>query len=80
MRRNINILRLIGKEHLDILVYNFYDGKTIEKLNKLNNIKIIYYDHASIAHWIYEGKDIYNTIYQSYKKCKYVISFSTFGK
>ena len=73
-RENIDLFQVIKKEHLDILVYNCFNYKTIENLNKLKNTKIIYYDHSSFAYWIYSGIDIYNSIYQSYKRCRYVIS------
>ena len=73
-RENIDLFQFIKKENLDIFVYNCNNYKTIENLNKLKNTKIIYYDHSSFAYWIYSGIDIYNSIYQSYKKCEYVIS------
>jgi len=56
------------------LVYNSYDKREIDKLNKLQKTKIIYYDHSVFLFWILFGQSFYNSIYQSYKKCKYVIS------
>ena len=33
-----------------------------------------YYDHSSFAYWLLLGLHFNNTVYQSYKNCKYVIS------
>ena len=66
---------MLRKNHIDILIYNFYDIKEIQKLNKLKTTKIIYYDHSSFVYWLY--LKIYkfsDTIYSEYKKCKSVIS------
>ena len=71
----MNLIRVIKRQQIDILIYNFYDVKEIEKLNKLKNTKVIYYDHSSFLYWIYNH--YYNfkkTIYYIYKKCNYVIS------
>lgn len=73
--RNITLIEAIKYEKVDILIYNFFNIKQIEQLNKLTDIKIIYYDHSSFLFWIY--RDIYNfqkTIYNTYKKCKYIVS------
>ena len=70
-----NLFRVLKKQHIDILIYNFYDTKEIEKLNKLKNTKVIYYDHSSFLYWIYN--QYYNfkkTVYYIYQKCNYVIS------
>ena len=72
---NITLFEAIEKEDLDILVYNFYETGEIEKLNKLNKTKVIYYNHSSFLLWIYQ--QIYNfkyTVYKAYKECKYVLS------
>ena len=72
---NITLFDAIEKEHLDILIYNFYEIKEIKQLNKLNKTKVIYYNHSSFLLWIYQK--LYNfeyTVYQIYKECKYVIS------
>ena len=70
-----NVYDIINKEQIDILIYNFYEKKDIEKLNSLTKIKTIFYNHLSFLIWIYQH--VYNfeeTLYPSYKKCKYVIS------
>ena len=70
-----NLIRAIKIHHIDILVYNFYDVKEIEKLNKLKETKVIYYDHSSFLFWIYNHNyNFQKTVYYAYKKCNYVIS------
>lgn len=71
----INLYEALEKEKIDILIYN-YENKAIEKLNKLKKPKVIYYNHVSFLFWIYKDH-IYkfkDTVYNLYKKCKYVIS------
>ena len=73
--KKTSLFEVIYKKHIDILIYNFYNKREIEKLNSLKRTKIIYYNHSSFLYWIY--LKIYNfkdTIYYSYKKCNYVIS------
>ena len=73
--QNITIFDAIEKEQIDILIYNFYENPEIEKLNKLNKTKVIYYNHSSFLLWIYQKLIIFEyTVYQVYKECKYVIS------
>ena len=71
----IKIFELIEKEHIDIIIYNFYNIKEMNKFNKLNSTKVIYFDHSSYFFWIY--RHIYsfnNSIYNIYKRSKYIIS------
>jgi len=71
----ISIIRAIKTNHIDVLIYNFYNIKEIRKLNQLKTTKVIYYDHSSYFYWLY--KNIYNfkdSIYYEYKNCKYVMS------
>lgn len=71
----ISLFKEIKKNEIDILIYNFYEIKEIQKLNKLKKTKVIYYNHSSYFLWIFYH--IYNfkkSVYQVYKKCKYVIS------
>jgi len=73
--QNTNIYRVIKTENIDILVYNFDDPKEIKKLNKLNSIKIIYCTHSVFLYRIYQHYyRIEDTVYQSYKSCKYVLT------
>ena len=73
--KKINLYQAIEQEKIDILIYN-YEDKEVEKLNKLNKTKVIFYNHSSFLFWIYR-KHLYNindTVYKLYKNCKYVIS------
>jgi len=70
-----NLFKVLKKHQIDILIYNSYDTKEIEKLNKLKNTKVIYYDHSSFLYWIYNHNyNFKKTVYYIYKKCNYVIS------
>ena len=70
-----NLIRVLRQQQIDILIYNFYNIKEIEKLNKLKNTKVIYYNHSSFLYWIYNHNyNFKKTIYYIYKKCNYVIS------
>ena len=73
--KRASLFWVIKKKDIDILIYNSYDKREIKKLNKLKDIKIIYYDHSSFLYWIYlKAYNFKDTIYYEYKKCKYVIS------
>ena len=73
--KNKTLFDVIESEKIDILIYNFMDKDVIERLNRLNNLKIIYYDHSIFLAWIYENiYDFKKTVYDSYKNCNYVLS------
>ena len=70
-----SVFDAIEENHIDILIYNFYNRFEIQKLNKLNKTKIIYYNHSTFFYWIYlHVYNFKNSIYQIYKQCDYVIS------
>ena len=70
-----SVFDAIEENHIDILIYNFYNGVEIQKLNKLNKTKIIYYNHSTFFYWIYlHVYNFKNSIYRIYKQCDYVIS------
>jgi len=69
------LFEVLEKERLDIIIYNFYNIKEMEELNKLNSTKVIYFDHSSYFFWIYRHiYSFYNSIYNVYKNGKYIIS------
>ena len=73
--KKISLIQAIEKNHIDILIYNFYLKPEIKNLNKLIKTKVIYYDHSSYFFWLY--KNIYNfknSVYYEYTKSKYIIS------
>ena len=70
-----SIYDVLKNEQIDILIYNFYDTKGMEKLNSLNKTKVIVYNHSSFLIWIYSNNyNFLSFLYPSYKKCKYVLS------
>ena len=75
LEENIDLYQAIERENIDILIYNYYNQEEIEKLNQLDNTKVIYYDHSSFLIWVYlYNQNFKQKVYQAYKKCKYVIS------
>ena len=69
-----SVFDAIEENQIDILIYNFYNRVEIQKLNKLNKTKIIYYNHSTFFYWIYlHVYNFKNSIYQIYKQCDYVI-------
>lgn len=75
IKRSGSLFYFIRKKHIDILIYNFYSIREIRQLNQIETTKIIYYDHSSFLYWIYtKHYNFKDTIYNAYKKCKYVIS------
>ena len=70
-----SVFDAIEENHIDILIYNFYNRFEIQKLNKLNKTKIIYYNHFTFFYWIFlHVYNFKNSIYRIYKQCDYVIS------
>ena len=69
-----SIFDIIKNEQIDILIYNFYEKKVMDKLNSLNKTKVIFYNHSSFLTWIYHNFKFDLTPYPSYKYYKYVIS------
>ena len=47
------LIKETGKRMIDILIYQFPIYEDIEKLNKLRNIKVIFYLHQCFLYWIY---------------------------
>jgi hypothetical protein len=78
-RRRNDIIKILKREKIDILIYNFYDELEIKTLNNLKNTKTIYYNHSCFLFWIYAKLYYYyRTIYSAYKQSKYVISLVPF--
>jgi len=74
-REKVTLFDVLESEKIDILIYNLMNKSEIEKLNKLKNIRIIYYIHSSFLASIYMHiNNFKNTVYYSYKKCKYILS------
>ena len=63
---------------IDILIYQFPNYDEINILNRLENIKIIYYQHSCSLYWIYYNYFSFKLLYKEYKNSKYIISLIPF--
>jgi hypothetical protein len=69
-----NLINKVKKYKIHILIYQLSLHKEIKKLNKINNIKIIFYQHLGIFDWIYGNYNIFKLIYRDYKYSKFVVN------
>ena len=79
-QRNKNdLIKILNREKIDILIYNFYDYLEMKNLNNAKNTKTIYYNHSCFFIWIYSHfYYYYKTVYNEYRQSKYVISLVPF--
>ena len=73
-----NLIYKIKKYKIQILIYQLSSHKEIYQLNKLNRIKVIFYQHLGIFDWIYGNYHIFKTIYRDYLYSKYVVNIIPF--
>ena len=74
-----DLIDLIKKKQIDILLYQFYNYKQINILNKIKNFKLVLINHSCFFFWLYIGKyHFFKTYYQAYKNCDYSISLVPF--
>ena len=74
-----NLVQILKEYCIDILIYQFYTAKEIEQLNNLSKTKTIFINRSCFLHWIYYNSyHFLNSIYKSYKHCKYLISLVPF--
>ena len=74
-----NLTEKLAEKNIDILIYQFYNEHEMKQLNNLTNIKTIFINRSCFLHWIYYNSYfIYKTIYNVYKKSKYIISLIPF--
>ena len=67
------------KNQIDVFVYQSYNVNEMEMLNKLTNVKTIFYNHSSFWFWIYFNRiGFIPHLYRIYKNAKYVISLIPF--
>lgn len=71
---NNDLINKIKKNKIDILIYQLSIHEEIKILNKLNKIKVIFYQHLGIFDWIYGNYSIFKSIYKDYIKSKYVVN------
>jgi hypothetical protein len=73
-----NLINKIKKNKIHILIYQLSLHKEIKKLNKMNNLKVIYYQHLGIFDWIYGNYNIFKSIYRDYRYSKYIVNIIPF--
>ena len=72
------LIKEAAKRMIDILIYQFPIYEDIEILNKLKNIKVIFYLHQCFLYWIYYNYFVFKHLYKTYQTLKYVISLIPF--
>ena len=77
--KNKDLIRVLKNEKIDILIYHFYYKFEIDALNALKTTKTIFYNNSCFLIWIYGNAcSLFRTLYNSYKKSKYIISLIPF--
>ena len=69
-----NLLQKIEKYKIDIIIHQIFRISEIKQLNQLQNTKVIFYLHSSIFTFIYSNINYFKTIYNEFKKSKYVVN------
>ena len=73
-----NLIKEIKKKKINILIYQLSNRKEISFLNKIKNIKIIFYLHQSLFYWIYSNYLEFKYLYKEYQNSKYIVSLVPF--
>ena len=73
-----NIINKVKKNKIEVLIYQLSSKKEIKNLNKINNLKVIFYQHLGIFDWIYGNYSIFKSIYRNYRYSKYVVNIIPF--
>lgn len=74
-----NLIEFIEKKKIDILLYQLYNYKEINLLNKIKNVKLVLINNSCFLFWIYtNGFFFYKTYYEAYKNSQYTISLVPF--
>ena len=73
-----NLIKETKKKKINILIYQLSNKTEISFLNKLKNLKIIYYLHQSLFYWIYANYLDFIYLYKEYQKSKYIVSLVPF--
>ena len=73
------LIKAAIKNKIDIMIYQRYNYKEIQILNKISNFKTVFYNHSCFLFWIYAGKyKTFINLYDAYKNSKYIISLIPF--
>ena len=75
---NHNIIKIIKRNKIDVLIYQLNYYEEIKILNKLKNIKIIFYQHSSFFYELYSNYTLFISLYKEYKNSKYIVSIINF--
>jgi hypothetical protein len=74
-----NLIGLIVQKKIDILIYQLYNYKEINELNKIKNLKVVLINNSCFLFWIYSnGFYYFKTYYEAYKNSQYTISLVPF--
>ena len=73
-----NLIKEIKRKKINILIYQLSNRKEISFLNKIKNIKIIFYLHQSLFYWIYSNYLEFKYLYKEYQNSKYIVSLVPF--
>ena len=74
-----NLIGLIAQKKIDILIYQLYNYKEINELNKIKNLKVVLINNSCFLFWIYSnGFYYFKTYYEAYKNSQYTISLVPF--
>ena len=69
-----NLIKLVRKNNIEVLIYQLDYINEIEALNKISNIKTIFYHHSSTFDWLYDNYTFFKIIYERFTKSKYIVS------
>ena len=67
------MIKYIKIYKIDILIYYLDYINEIKNLNKIKNIKTLFYIRSNTFDWIYNNYTIFKTIYNEFIKSKYII-------
>ena len=75
----LDLVKTVKKNKIEILIYNFYNYKEINILNKIKEFKVIFYNHSCLFFWFYTHLfELLSNLYNAYKNAKYIISLIPF--
>lgn len=75
----LDLFKAIKKNKIEILIYNFYNYEEINILNKIKELKVIFYNHSCLFFWFYTHLfELMSNLYKAYKNAKYIISLIPF--
>lgn len=73
-----NLIKKLKKNKIHILIFQFPNEYGISLLNKIKEIKILFFQHYSVFYWLYFNYTKFNAIYKSYQQSKYILSVIPF--